>query len=212
MDGLAWIFVVHTHACWKSWKPNVFGDIVTFSLVWPAVFINKEWLEQEEEGTYWLCGHCYHCSSTIIKPNHACINGTAILSLMPTVRLKINEQICSFRFKPAQYWVLSCSMGNYFCAVNGSKHARGGQTELYLSHILTHTLLCWYGEGAKCVGEMEGRIDRAAKECCKPWKKTKASCFPTVHQTLLAWELQSYHQHSLTLLIHTGTLAYNHSA
>lgn len=66
------------------------------------------------------------------------------------------------------------------------------------THSHTHTLLWWYGEGAKCVGEMEGRIDRAAKECCKPWKKTKASCFPTVHQTLLAWELQRYHQHSHT--------------
>lgn len=42
------------------------------------------------------------------------------------------------------------------------------KAELYLSHTLAHTLLWRYGEGAKCVGEMEGRIDRAAKECCKP--------------------------------------------
>ena len=100
-----------------------------------------------------------------------------------------------FRRDPARH---CSSMGIYFCAVHGRKHARGGPTELYLSHTLTHTSLCWYGEGAKCVGAMEGRIDRAAKECCKPWKKTKASCFPTVHHTRLAWELRRYHQHSLT--------------
>lgn len=142
----------------------------------------------------------------------ACRNKTTVLPLMLTVRLDRNKQIFNLWFKSANYWELSCFMGNYFCSVNGIKHARVGQTELYLSHTLTHTSLWRYGEGAKCVGEMEGRIDRAAKECCKPWKKTKASCFPTVHQTLLAWELQRYHQHFLTLSHIQKTLAYNHPA
>lgn len=86
--------------------------------------------------------------------------------LSRTVKSGTNEQIFFvFRCDPARY---CSSMGIYFGAVHGRKHARGGPTELYLSHTLTHTSLCWYGEGAKCVGAMEGRIDRAAKECCKP--------------------------------------------
>ena len=85
--------------------------------------------------------------------------------LSRTVKSGTDEQIFSFSCDLARY---CSSMGIYFSAVHGRKHARGGPTELYLSHTLTHTSLCWYGEGAKCVGAMEGRIDRAAKECCKP--------------------------------------------
>lgn len=72
------------------------------------------------------------------------------------------------------------SVGNYLCEVNGSEHPRGGQTELYLSPTHSaHTSLCWYGEGAKCVGERwrEGSIEQR-KSAVNHERRQKPPVFP----------------------------------
>lgn len=83
-----------------------------------------------------------------------------------------------------------------------------------ISPTHTHTHTCTYtlggggyGERAKCVGEMEGRIDRAARECCSvpDERRQKPPVFPVL-QTLLAWELWSTRTNTHT---HPETLAYN---
>ena len=104
-------------------------------------------------------------------------NCTTVVNAHVEIMDKLSD--LSLQFMPAHYRVRSCSVGNYFCAENGKKHARGGQTELYLTHTLTHTHGCGGMGKGPSVWERwrEGSIEQR-KSAVNHERRQKPPVFP----------------------------------